>query len=281
MKKVISMLLVFSVLFALGGCSFEGLPQESVQPTTEAAPTKDSQPVTEPAAPVETTQQATEPAPAEVTTVPPTAPEHSEFYIAGLSVEDVILYFNEVCLDAEYVNSGDPSLLQRWEEPLLYMINGEPTQEDLAAFEGFVAWLNTIEGFPGIHPTENLWENNLEIYFCTQQDMINRLGNNFYGMDGGVTFWYRDNRIYNAIICYRTDILQVVRNSVILEEIYNGLGPIQDTDLRPDSIIFSGYSEPQELTEIDRLILRLLYHPDMRCGMNKSECEAVIRQLYY
>ena len=96
-----------------------------------------------------------------------------------------------------------------------------------------------------------------------------------------MTFWYIDDVIYKAIICYRSDIPQYTRNSVILEEIYNGLGPVQDTDLREDSIIFSGFSEPQSLTEIDRLILQLLYHPQMQCGMDAAQCEAVIRQLYY
>ena len=70
-------------------------------------------------------------------------------------------------------------------------------------------------------------------------------------------------------------------DSVILEEIYNGLGPIQDTDLRPDSIIYSGFSEPQSLTDVDELILKLLYHPQLLPGMNADECETVIRQLYY
>ena len=42
---------------------------------------------------------------------PSPKPEHSSLYIEGLSVEDVITYFNEVCLDAEFVNSGDPSRL--------------------------------------------------------------------------------------------------------------------------------------------------------------------------
>ena len=90
-----------------------------------------------------------------------------------------------------------------------------------------------------------------------------------------------DNQIYDAIICCRTDLNQVVRNSVILEEIYNGLGPVQDTVLREDSIIYSYYSEPQSLTEVDELILKLLYHPDIVCGMDATDCEAVIRQLYY
>ena len=107
------------------------------------------------------------------------------------------------------------------------------------------------------------------------------MGDDFYGMDGGVTFWYLDDEIYDATICYRTDLSQQLRNSVILEEIYNGLGPIQDTDLRPDSIIYAEFSQPQKLTEMDELILRLLYHPQMKCGMTADECEAVIRRLYY
>ena len=96
-----------------------------------------------------------------------------------------------------------------------------------------------------------------------------------------MTFWYLDNKIYQENICYRKDINQYTRNSVILEEIYNGLGPVQDTSLRTDSIIYAGYSEPQELTEIDKLLLTLLYHPKIECGMDAAQCEAVIRELYY
>ena len=32
---------------------------------------------------------------------------------------------------------------------------------------------------------------------------------------------------------------------------------------------------------MDTLILKLLYHPEMQCGMHAEECEAVIRELYY
>ena len=106
------------------------------------------------------------------------------------------------------------------------------------------------------------------------------MGDSFVGTDGAVTFWYENDVIYNAIICYRSDIDQYTRNSVILEEIYNGLGPIQDSLLRADSIIYSGFSQPQQLTDMDWLILRLLYHPQMRCGTDGAQCEAVIRQLY-
>lgn len=215
-----------------------------------------------------------------VSTTAPTEPTVS-LTIPGVEIDDVITYFNEVCLDAEFHYDGNPSVIQKWNIPIRYMINGSPTDEDLAVLERFAAWLNTVEGFPGICQTEDPDEANLQIYFCSREELIDRLGNDFEGMDGGVTFWYRENAIYNAIICIRTDIEQYTRNSVILEEIYNGLGPVQDTDLREDSLIYSGFSTPQALHPTDELILKLLYHPFIRCGMNASECEAVIRNLYH
>lgn len=229
-------------------------------------------------APTETTATPTE------TTVAPaetTLPLHSRFYIPGVEVEEVIDAFNEVVLAAEFVNGGDPSVLQKWEQPIVYGLNGAPTQEDLAVLGGFCGWLNSIEGFPGIRQSVGLEEVNLRIHFCEEPELRLIMGENFFGVDGAVTFWYDYNVIYDAVICYRSDIDQYTRNSVILEEIYNGLGPVQDSDLRTDSIIYSGYSVPQSLTPMDELILRLLYHPDMRCGMNARECEAVIRTLYY
>lgn len=236
-------------------------------------------PVTVPVATEAPTEPATE-APTEPTTEE-TLPLHSELYIPDIAVEDVILYFNEVCLDAEFAHSGDPSRLQKWISPITYCIQGDPTPEDLETLNNFTSWLNAVEGFPGIYQTQEPAEANLRIHFCNRDEMIDLMGDGFYGMDGAVTFWYMEDVIYDAIICYRTDLDQHLRNSVILEEIYNGLGPVQDTSLRPDSIIYSEFSEPQELTPMDELILRLLYHPDIRCGMDKAACEEVIRNLYY
>lgn len=212
----------------------------------------------------------------------PTVPEHSSLYIPELSVEDVIRYFGEVCLDAEFVNNGDPTKLQKWTKPIYYLCTGTPTEADLQVLTNFVNWLNTVEGFPGIREAMHPAEANLKIYFYDHDQYVSVMGSQFAGTDGGVTFWYNGkDEIYEGIIGYRTDITQEVRNSVILEEIYNGLGPVQDTDLREDSIIYSGYTAPQSLTAVDELILKLLYHPDMQCGMTAAECEAVIRKLYY
>ena len=248
----------------------------------EPVPTIQTPPQPATTAPAETTQLPETTVPEETTIPPTTVPEHSELYIPGLPVEDVIRYFSEVCLDAEFVNAGNPKVVQKWMDPIRYRLQGDCTEEDLAVLERFVQWLNEMEGFPGMYPAaeEEPW--NLGIHFCGQEEMLNIMGDQFAGTDGCVTFWYdSENVIYDATICYLTTLDQQLRNSVILEEIYNGLGPIQDTDLRPDSIIYSAFSQPQTLTEIDELLLKLLYHPDMRPGMTPEECEAVIRELYW
>ena len=263
MAKKATLLLLISLLIFLFACSDRSYsPPETFFEATTEFPTE--------AATTAVTTEATKP-----------APLHSPLYIEGLEVEDVIRYFNEVCLDAEFVNSGNASLVQKWSVPIRYSIEGMPTDEDMAVLNDFTDWLNSIEGFPGISLAADPTQANLRIHFCTQQELLQLMGDNYRGLDGAVTFWYNNNHIYDAIICYRTDLEQTVRNSVILEEIYNGLGPIQDTQLRSDSIIYSGYSEPQQLTAIDELILRLLYHPQIRCGMDVAACEAVIRLLYY
>lgn len=281
-KHFIALMLLILILGLSVGCGTEP-PTEATAPssTTVFPETETTLPETEPATEVPTTEVPTEPPTTAVPTEAVTEPKHSALYVPGLSVEDVILYFNEVCLDSEIINSGDPSYVQKWAVPIYYTLYGDYTDEDLATLSEFTHWLNTIEGFPGIREAQSTDLANLHIHFCTQPEMIDLMGENFWGMDGAVTFWYSFNEIYDATICYRTDLDQYLRNSVILEEIYNGLGPIQDTALRPDSLIYQGFSEPQWVTPVDELILKLLYHPSILPGMDAQQCEQVIRSLYY
>ena len=266
-KQLLSIVLLLAALLTACG------PAPSQVPETTLPSTADHQPTSDPT--VITT------VPSEPTTVPPTEPLHSELYIPDVSVEDVIRYFNEVCLDAEFNYNGDPSKLQKWNAPIYYILHGDYTTEDIKTLSDFTNWLNAIDGFPGIYETTDPSKANLQIHFCDRATLLSLMGDEHADSDGAVTFWYDNDIIYDAIICYCTDLDQQLRNSVILEEIYNGLGPVQDTDLRPDSIIYSGFTQPQELTEMDELILKLLYHPQFQCGMNTEECEAIIRQLYY
>lgn len=277
------------VLVLLSGCSlqehFASAPSTSSaesQSTTDTSATVETElPETSHATTPPETSLATEETAAPIETTVETEPSHSELFIPFVTPEEMVTYFNEVCLDAEFVNSGNASVLQRWENPIYYQIYGDPTDLDLQILNNMCQWLNTIDGFPGIYETAETWQENYSIYFCTQDELIDRMGDEYYGVDGAFTFWYNDNIIYDCTVCIRTDLDQEVRNSVILEELYNSLGPAQDTNLRQESIIYAGYSIPQALHPIDEVILKLLYHPDLLIGMDARDCEPIIHSLYY
>lgn len=277
------------VLVLLSGCSlqehFASAPSTSSaesQSTTDTSATVETElPETSHATTPPETSLATEETAAPIETTVETEPSHSELFIPFVTPEEMVTYFNEVCLDAEFVNSGNASVLQRWENPIYYQIYGDPTDLDLQILNNMCQWLNTIDGFPGIYETAETWQENYSIYFCTQDELIDRMGDQYYNVDGAFTFWYNDNIIYDCTVCIRTDLDQEVRNSVILEELYNSLGPAQDTNLRQESIIYAGYSIPQALHPIDEVILKLLYHPDLLIGMDARDCEPIIHSLYY
>ena len=274
MRKILWVFVSVMLLLSLTACDMVPLGIERrdwSQGISYAKPTE----------PTQTEPVTTEPIITEPVTTEPVKPEHSKFYIPGLEADQVIEYFNEVCLDSEFSSgSGDPSLVQKWKTEIRYEIFGEYTQQDIQVLNTFIAWLNTVEGFPGMRQVGPNEASNMRLNFVDQQGII---ATDAPDADGVVNFDYGtdDNAIFNAVVYYRKDIDQLTRNSVLQEEIYNGLGLSQDTDLRQDSLIYTGFTTPQELTQVDKLLVELLYHPDMKCGMNADECAAVIRQLYY
>ena len=181
MKKTVALLL--AVFLMLTGCH---APQPETPTTSETIPS----------APETTISEDTTP------TTPPTTeetqPHHSELYIDGLSTDAVILYFEEICLDAEVINSGDPSRLQKWVEPITYQILGDSTQQDLEIISKFTTHLNSIPGFPGMREVSTEEIAAMNIFFCTQEEMVGMLGDWAWGCDGGVTFWYDMDEIYSA-----------------------------------------------------------------------------------
>jgi len=216
---------------------------------------------------------------------PPPPPEHSQLYLPDYTREQVWEYFQEVVLDMEYSDgTGDATLVQKWASPIVYRIYGKPTPEDEQVLSALFTQLNELPGFPGIHAAQNGEPENLSISFLNADAFRNQFSdvvNGEYAF-GATQFWYytATNDIYTARIGYRTDLDQNTRNSILPEEIINTLG-ITDTVLREDSIVYQYSDENTALSDMDWLILKLLYNPAIGCGMNADACAAAIEQLYY
>ena len=280
MKKLIILILVL----ALCGCAAPEatVPNTTIPETTVPVITVPETTIPETSVPPTTVPETTVPE----TTVPPTTiPLHSEFFLEDHTLEDLLIWWDEVVLQSEYSDgTGDPSRVQKWLFPILYSIEGEPTEEDLAVLEGFIQELNQIDGFPGITMAEGMQQPNLTLHFVGPDAFYDNFSEVVGGEDawGAVQYWYYTdtNEIHTARIGYRTDIPQLDRNSILLEEIINGLG-ISDTDLRPDSIVYQHSNANLSLSEVDWLILKLLYHPDIGCGMDRDSCHSIIENLYH
>lgn len=217
--------------------------------------------------------------------IAPPKPEHSDLYLPKYTQEQVIEYFEEVVLQVEYSDgTGNASLVQKWKEPLCYAIYGKPTAEDLEVLENLFEQLNRVEGFPGIYPVEEDGWANLELRFLDKKNFNLAFSQIIGGGNatGAVQYWYYTdtNDIYTANIGYRTDIKQSVRNSVLIEEVINGLG-ITDTVLREDSIVYQYSDDNTALSDMDWLILKLLYHPSMPFGADSATVRDRIAKLYY
>lgn len=270
MKKLIL------ILIALTLCGCAASPAESSAPET-TIPVTTAVPTTVPPA---TVPETTVPP----TTIAPTTAPTEPLFPDGMALEEVIEWFDEVVLHIEYSHgSGDPSLVQKWLSPIRCRIHGDPTEEDLRVLEDFFGQLNEVPGFPGIALAAEDEFENLNLYFYGEEQFREEFSAAVNGEDawGAAQFWYYTdlNELYEARIGYRTDIPQLDRSSILLEEIVNCIG-LTDTELREDSIVYQYSNENLELSDEDWLILKLLYHPDIRCGMNAEECHAVIESLY-
>ena len=206
----------------------------------------------------------------------------------GISTQEALDSFREVCMAAEFPGAGvDYTLLHRWERPVIYRIASDCTPEDLATVEKFAQWLNALPGFPGMYPeAENSGEANLLLFFWDQEalDAYTREQSGITGCEGYTTVWYDDENLAvdHGTIYLLSSMAQEDRESVILEEIYNTLGPLQDTVFREDSIIYQLTAEEPArwLSPMDELILELLYRPELVSGDPWDTCETLIRQVY-
>lgn len=212
---------------------------------------------------------------------------HSEYYLTGkeYSATEIAAFFSEVVLSSEYGSASSFDHVHKWTGPVVYRIFGGHTAEDESDIAAFSALVSSVPGFPGMRPAAENEKAVLEIYFCTDAEFAERCGEAINGekADGAATAWFNSGTsiILSARVCLRNEMNPSVRRSVIWEELYNSLGFFNDTVTRPDSIIYQYSSEAEQLSDVDLLLLRLLYAGDMKPGMDGTAVKKIIEELYY
>lgn len=178
----------------------------------------------------------------------------------------------ELCEQCIYTSEyGDNhSGLVRWEEPLRIYVGGTPTSADLETLDTFCIQLACrVPGLPNISRVEDEFAANVCIYFVPLNQIKYYNPNYEEGNWGFVTYWYNDWKLDQMVIVIATDVTdQKDRNHLIMEEITNGLGVANDHYEYKDSITYQPWTTVQALSEVDWMMLNMIYHPDIEPGMD-------------
>jgi len=171
---------------------------------------------------------------------------------------------------AEY---GGAHPLARWDGPIRIYVDGQPSQADREHLDAFVLQLcYRVPTMPNVTIVEDRAQANMFIWFGPLDEMGQHVANYTQGNWGYFTYWYRSHRIVEAEIAIATDVTnQRERNHLAKEEIVGALGLTNDHDVFSDSILYQPWTTTQELSEVDWLMLNMIYHPSVSPGCDWAE----------
>ncbi len=184
--------------------------------------------------------------------------------------------FLQAAFSAEYGDTGRDALI-RWEEPIRLSLSGNYTREDEAFLEEFLLTVEEqaadgFDAFPGIRRVSERERPNMRVIYCPLEEMGNHLSSYQTGNWGYFEYYYLDYRMDEATVVVATDVTtQRQRNHLLMEEIVGSLGLTNDIHTFSDSIVYQPWTETQQLSDLDWLMLSYLYSDRVRLGMTAQE----------
>ncbi len=186
-------------------------------------------------------------------------------------------YFLDIALESEF-GSRDNSVI-KWTKDLKIKIFGSPTSQDIETVEEVVNELTDIVGTAIQMEIVESYPN-VEIYFVPPSDYHIYEPKSSPASMGYVWCSYDEYEIYEATILISSKVMsQSLRSHLIREELTQSLGLLNDTWQyeRQDSIFYEGSSDTTWYSEIDKIIIAMLYNQHIAPGMNEEEIQLVLK----
>lgn len=193
-------------------------------------------------------------------------------------------YFPTIAGRAEYDDEGS-NMVRKWEtETMTVKIEGDATEEDIAAVKHTIAWLNDIPGVPEITLVEDeKADTDSKFLFMPFKDLQKTL--DYDTRDWGIFFvwWDSDDKptINHSTIGISTDVTdQEARTHLIHEEFIQSFGLMADSFVYPDSIFQQRWTTVPHPNQMDALIAEMLYRPEVKVGMTMDEAMEALQKIY-
>jgi len=243
-----------------------GSTSTTVTTTTTVVPTTSTATTTTTVAPTTTTTVAT------TTTTTTTTLPGSGYDPAALD------YFREIAGFSEFGGSGNGEL-HRWTGDLRIAVYGDPTLEDRTALAAVLDDLNGI--IDTIEVTVVASDSNVDLYFVPVDDFASIEPGYVEGNMGYVYIWWDgDGSIYSGrVLISTTGLTPDERAHLIREELTQGLGLLNDSWDYSESIFYQGWTDVTEYAPIDRVIIEMLYRPELSAGMDIDDALTVLAGL--
>lgn len=191
---------------------------------------------------------------------------------------EILDYFNEVAIGSEYGESAD--VLCKWTKKIKYAVDGSATEDDLALIADLCDRLNEIEGFPGIRKTSNADKADFVISFVSKETLKNMFDAAESGCAGMAEYSW--DSATGEIISARAAIDEAIedeRASTICEEFLQALGPACDSYKYVDSVFYESTSFVPNPSELDWVVMEILYSPALDAGMTRNQALSAAAEL--
>ena len=198
--------------------------------------------------------------------------------------ESVVSYFKEVALGFEFGNES--KITRRWEGNMKLFIGGKPTPALIAETNRVVNEINNLAANEfNIEVVGDSLQSNFYLYFGTGDSYaaIFPSQSSFVASNWGlfsITF-NNSNQLFKGHMYVDINRANLIEQKHLLrEELTQSLGLARDSELYSESIFQQSFStKTTEYAPIDRDLVRLLYHPKMKVGLDRDQVDKLLREI--
>ena len=196
---------------------------------------------------------------------------------------DVISYFKEIALGLEFGSSSE--LTRKWCSEMKIFIGGDTNPnllDELNKIIGEIEDLSTDDF--SIEIVSDSAKSNYYLYFGKGEDYANLFPSqsSYVNSNWGLfSIWWNSvnclNRGHMYVDIYRAD--DKGQKHLLREELTQSLGLAKDSNKYQNSIFQSSWTTTTSFSQIDKDVIRLLYHPEMQNGLKESEVDVLLRSI--
>jgi len=195
----------------------------------------------------------------------------------GLYSSEELNYFAEIAFGAEHREISH--VIRKWRGDLNIRIEGDPTAEDLQQVKAAVDLLNQLQN--EVMLSVGYFETSLVIHFAPEST-FKKLDGRYTGNNPGFFWvgWVEDELYLGTILIDSEGVSQAERNTLIIEELTQSLGLMNDSNRYADSVFNDEKIVPgMSLSPLDQKLVTMLYRPELTPGMTMDEAMEILINL--